>query len=69
LHFPVLEVLDDIELVLFQDVVVGVQLVVFFLQFVDFAFGLLAQTVVQLVLLGHVLKLLFFVDSLRFDFI
>ena len=64
-----MEVLDDIELMLLQNIVVCVEFVILLLELVDFGFCLLAQTVVQFVLLGHVLKLFFFVDPLRFDFI
>ena len=43
---------------LFQDIVVGVELIVFFLETLGFRLSLLPEAIVQIELLRHVLKLL-----------
>ena len=66
--FPVLEVFDDVEFVLFKYIVIGVQLFVFLSKSLNFTLSFLSQSSVQVKLLSHVLKFSFFSDSLSFDF-
>ena len=56
-YLAILEVLDDVQLVLFEHVVVGVELLVLFLEALGLALCLLPHAIVDIELLRHLLEL------------
>ena len=62
-YLAILEVLDDVQLVLFEHVVVGVELLVLLLKSLGLGFRLLPHAVVDVELLRHLLELFLLGDA------
>ena len=63
-YFAILEVFDNVQLVLFQHIVVSVEFFVFFLEALGLGFCLLSESIVDFKLLRHLL-VLFLLDNAR----
>ena len=68
-NLAILEVLDDVELVLFEHVVIRVQLLVLFLQPLSLSLGLLPHAIIHIKLLRHLLELFLLDDTNVFEFL
>ena len=62
-YFPILEVLNNVQLMLFEHIVVSVELLVLFLKALSFGFCLLSESIVDFELLRHLLVLLLLHDA------
>ena len=62
-YFPILEVLNNVQLMLFEHIVVSVELLVLFLKALSLGFCFLSESIVDFELLRHLLVLLLLHDA------